>query len=470
MTRMGNEKAEVTPGPASRLPMVALVGRVNVGKSTLFNRLVRQRRSLVENRPGVTRDRVAAEAGIEGREVLMVDTGGLDPEAEEGIPRAVRRQVEHIVEEAALVLFVVDARAGLLPLDQDIADVLRRAEVPVVVVANKADGPQQDSATSDFFALGFTEVLPTSAEHRRGLADLEITIERLLPPPEPRDEDGDDATRVAIVGRPNVGKSSLLNRLVGEDHAIVSAEPGTTRDSTDIRLAVDESEVVLIDTAGLRRAGRRSDRLERGSAFMALRSIERADVVLLLIDVIEGVTDQDARIARLALDRGRPLVLVCNKWDAVDRDERRPEIVLQLERKLGFVPDALICHLSARTGKGTRKLLPRALQLLEELRGSRPTSEVNRVLRAAVNGHAPPAAGRRRARFFYATQVSDRPFTVMVFVNDPSLVTKNYRRYLESFFRKSFGLRSAPVRLLLRTRSGADDAEEIVPGAPSRDR
>jgi GTP-binding protein len=467
---MGNENPDIAARAASRLPIVALVGRVNVGKSTLFNRLVRQRRSLVEDRPGVTRDRVAAEAEIEGRAVLMVDTGGLDPEAEQGIPRAIRAQVERIVEEASLVLFVVDARDGLLPLDQDIADVLRRAEVPVVVVANKADGPQQDSATSDFFALGFAEVLPTSAEHRRGLADLGITIASRLPEPTPRAEERDDAVRVAIIGRPNVGKSSLLNRLVGEDHAIVSEEPGTTRDANDIRLAVGDRQVVLIDTAGLRRAGRRRERLERGSAFMALRSIERADLALLLIDVIEGVTDQDARIARLAMDRGRPLVLVCNKWDAVDPEERRREIALQLERKLGFVPDALICHLSALTGKGTRKLLPRALQLLEELRGSRPTSEVNRALRAAVYGHAPAAAGRRRARFFYATQVSDRPFTVMVFVNDPTLVTRNYRRYLESFFRKSFQLKSTPVRLLLRPRSGADDAEEIVPGAPHPER
>ena len=452
------------PTTLNRLPMVAIVGRANVGKSTLFNRLARRRRALVEDRPGVTRDRVVAPALIEGRDVLLVDTGGLDPEAEEGIPRAIAAQVRRLLEEACVILFVVDTRAGPLPLDRHIADLLRRAESQVVVVANKADGPQQDTAWGEFHELGFPEVIPTSAEHRRGIVDLEIAIaERLPARAEAAPED--EAPRVAIVGRPNVGKSSLVNRLLGFEQQIVSEVPGTTRDSTDTRLRLGDRELVLIDTAGLRRPGKRGDRLERGSALMALQSIERADVALLLIDVIDGVTDQDAKIARLALDRGRPLVLVLNKWDAVDPDERRPEIAKQLERKLGFVPSAETVEVSALTGKGTRKLLPTAIKLMAESRRQIPTPEVNRALAEAVERNSPPAAGRRRARFYYATQVSARPLTIAVFMNDPRLVPENYRRYLQGFFRKRFGVRSAPVRVHLRARRRGDPTppEDAVP-------
>ncbi len=443
-------------GDGGGLPLVAIVGRANVGKSTLFNRLVRQRRALVEDRPGVTRDRVAAEARIEGRDVLLVDTGGLDPEAEEGIPRAIAAQVRLIVEDAAVILFVVDARAGVLPLDRLVADLLRRADRQVVVVANKADGPLQDSASGEFHALGFEEVIPTSAEHRRGLVDLEVSIAERLPEQRAA-APADGAVRVAIVGRPNVGKSSLANALIGYEHQIVSDVPGTTRDSTDTHLRVGDQEVVLIDTAGLRRPGRRSDRLERGSAYMALRSIERANVVLLLLDAIEGVTDQDAKIARLALDRGCPLVLVLNKWDAIDPGERRRELHRNIERKLGFIPSPELLEVSAKTGKGTRRVLPRATALVRELRRSIPTPEVNRTLREAVERNQPPAAGRRRARFYYATQVAEAPLTIAVFMNDPKLVPENYRRYLQGFFRKRFDVRSAPVRVQLRSRSRASD-------------
>lgn len=444
------------------LPIVAIVGRANVGKSTLFNRLARQRRSLVEDRPGVTRDRVSTVARIEGRDVLLVDTGGLDPEAEEGIPAAIRAQVRDVVRDAAVILFVADARGGLLPGDREIADLLRQAGGQVVVVANKADNPKLDAAAAEFHSLGFDEVVPASAEHRLGMVDVEIAIRERLPAPAPRSHGDREVPRLAIIGRPNVGKSSLLNRLLGTDRNIVADEPGTTRDATDSLLEVDGRRVWLVDTAGIRRPAKRSERLERGSAFMAVAAIERADVALLVIDAAEGVTDQDCRIARMALDRGRPVILVLNKWDRVEEAKRAREVEHEVERRLAFVPEPVVLRVSAKTGRGTARLVPGALELLDRLHVEIPTAEINRALREAIEALAPPLRGRRRARFFYATQSGTRPFTVLIFMNDPDLLPDNYRRYLESFFRKRYEIRSAPVRLRFRRRSRPED-EEIKP-------
>ena len=435
----------------TNLPMVALIGRANVGKSTLFNRLLREQRSLVEDRPGVTRDRVAAPCRVEDRDVLLVDTGGLDPEAEEGIPHAVQLQVKRVLDDAAVVLFVVDGRAGLLPHDRMIADLLRRAGRSLVLVVNKCDGPGQDAASGEFHALGFDELIPVSAEHRRGMRDLEIAIAERLPealPAEPVSEQ----VRIALVGRPNVGKSSLLNRLLGIEQGIVSDVPGTTRDSTDTVLPLEGRDAVLIDTAGLRRQARRTDRLERGTAYMSLRAIERSDVVVLLLDATEGVTDQDAKIARLALDRGRSLILALNKWDAIDPGEQRAELMRQLERKLRFVRDPVVLEISAKTGKGVHRVVPRAFELADQSHLEVSTSELNRALAEATERYVPPLRGKRRAKFFYATQVSDRPPTILLFMNDPELLPANYRRYLETFFRERFGLRSGALRLRLRAR------------------
>ncbi|MFI5317688.1 MAG: ribosome biogenesis GTPase Der [Myxococcota bacterium] len=436
-------------------PLVAIVGRANVGKSTLFNRLLREGRALVEDRPGVTRDRVAVTTEIEGRPVLLVDTGGLDPEAEEGIPAAVRRQVSLVLSQAAVVAFVVDARAGLLPLDREIAGLLRRGGVPVVVVANKADTPRIEAQTGEFHELGFAAVVPTCAAHARGIPDLELAIAEQLPPAAPRDSPEPARVgppRLAIIGRPNVGKSSLLNAWLGEERNIVADEPGTTRDSTDSSLAVGGREVILVDTAGMRRGGRRSDRIERGSALMALRSLERCDVALLVLDAAVGVAEHDSKLARLALDRGRPVALLLNKWDQVADTSRAAEIERQLERRLGFVPDPVVLRTSATTGLGLAEALPEALRLFDEQVREIATSELNRALEDAIAKNTPPLRGKRRARFFYATQISTRPFTLLVFMNDPSLIARNYHRYLESFMRKRFGIRSAPVRVRLRGR------------------
>ena len=437
------------------LPLVAIIGRVNVGKSTLFNWLLRRRRALVAGRPGVTRDRVVATGRIGGRLVLLVDTGGLDPDAEEGLPGAVRAQARRAIRDASLILFVVDARAGLLPLDREIAAHLRRAARPVVLVVNKVDSPRLEYDASEFHALGFDSVVAVSAEHGRGRADLEETLAELLPestPLAPVPEPG-GAVRIAIIGRPNVGKSSLVNRLAGHEHVIVAEEPGTTRDATDLRLRVGDRAVILTDTAGLRRAGRREERLERGSAWMALRAIEHSDVAILLIDALGGVTEQDARIARIAFDRGRPLVIALNKWDAVDPETRGPELDRELDRRLRFVPDRVVRRVSAKTGASVARLVPAALELLESATPEVSTSEINRALQEAFEKNQPPMLGRRPLRLYYATQVSRRPFTVLAFVNDPARVPENYRRYLEAHLRQRFGIRAAPVRLRLRART-----------------
>jgi len=461
----------LSQGDNSAPPLVAIVGRANVGKSTLFNRLLREGRSLVEDRPGVTRDRVAATTEIERRPVLLVDTGGLDPDAEEGIPAAIRRQVRLVVSQAAVIVFVVDARAGLLPLDQQIADLLRKGGAPVVVVANKSDTPQIEAQTGEFHALGFADVVPTCAAHARGLPDVELAVARHLPAPDRAVSAGarSGPPRFAIIGRPNVGKSSLLNALLGEERNIVMDEPGTTRDSTDSSLSVDGREVILVDTAGMRRGGKRSDRLERGSALMALRSLERADVALLVLDAAVGVGEQDAKLARLALDRGRPLVLVLSKWDRVGSAARAAELDRQLERRLAFVPDPVVVRTSAKTGEGLERVLPLALELYAAQDLEVPTAELNRALEDAIAKNTPPLRGKRRARFFYATQVSSRPFTILAFMNDPTLIARNYHRYLESFMRKRFGIRSAPVRVRLRGRREEDASAELG-GSPGKTR
>jgi len=453
--------------------MVAIVGRANVGKSTLFNRLLRSSRALVEDRPGVTRDRVVAATEIEGRSLLLVDTGGLDPEAEAGIPAAVRRQVGLVLEDAALVLFVVDAQVGLLPQDRQIAELLRRGGVPVVLVANKADNPRTEAQAGEFHELGFGEVVPTSAAHARGIADVELCIAAKLPAPAEEAAPTEPRTgppRLAIIGRPNVGKSSLLNALLGEERNIVADEPGTTRDATDAHLAVDGREVVLVDTAGMRRGGKRADRLERGSALMALRSLERCDVALLVLDAAVGVSDQDAKLARLALDRGRPILLLLNKWDQVADSHRATELERQLDRRLGFVPEPVLLRTSATTGLGLERVLRDALALYDGQALAVSTAELNRALEDAIAKNTPPLRGKKRARFFYATQIEQRPFTVLIFMNDPRLIARNYHRYLESFMRRRFGIRSAPVRVRLRGRRDTDVEQPEIGGPDAKTR
>jgi GTP-binding protein len=357
-----------------------------------------------------------------------------------------------------------------LPLDRQIAELLRRGGKPVIVVANKSDTPKLEVQAAEFHELGFGEVIPTCAAHARGIADLEIAIaERLPAAPAESLPERSGPPRLAIIGRPNVGKSSLLNALLGEERNIVADEPGTTRDATDSHLSVQGREIVLVDTAGMRRGGKRSDRIERGSALMALRSLERCDVALLVLDAAVGIGEQDAKLARLALDRGRPVVLLVNKWDCVEGTPREAEVARQMERRLAFVPDPVVLRTSAVTHKGLDRALPEALALFDEQTRAVSTGELNRALEDAIARNTPPLRGKRRAKFFYATQISSRPFTMLVFMNDPSLIARNYHRYLESFMRKRFGIRSAPVRVKLRGRRELEaHADSAGPEAKTR--
>lgn len=444
------------------LPIIAVVGRPNVGKSTLFNRYAGRRRALVEDTPGITRDRLVEEVEVAGRRVLLVDTAGLDPEAEAGLETAVQAQARAAIEQADAILFVVDGRSGLLPQEEEIARVLRRGARPVAVAVNKIDVPAHEVRVAEFHALGLTPLRGISAEHGRGAWDLLEELVAALGPAAPEDAEraepgAGDAWRVALVGRPNVGKSSLLNRLVGSERVVVSDVPGTTRDAVDIRLERDGEQVVFVDTAGMRRPGRRDRLAERGSALMTLRAVERADVALVVADAAEGFTDQDLRLVGLVRERGCAAALLLNKWDRVGEEEGHAQRVLaETERRMRGFQDVPVLRVSARTGRGVGRLWPEIRRLGEAALRRIPTAELNRWLREAVARHEPAMAQRgprrRPMKFFYATQSGVSPPTFVLFCTEPEAVQPAYRRFLENRLREHFDLRGTPVRLRLRRR------------------
>jgi GTP-binding protein len=441
-----------------RLPLIAIVGRPNVGKSTLFNRYAGHRRALVEDEPGVTRDRIAEEIDVEGRRVLLVDTAGLEPATEEGLPAAVQGQAWAAVRDADAILFVTDGKAGVLPDDLDLARTLRRTSRPVTLAVNKIDMPQHSDRVAEFHALGFERTRGVSAEHGSGAWDALEELVAQIPPrevPEPEDE----GIRIAIVGRPNVGKSSLANRLVGDERVVVSDVPGTTRDAVDIHLLRDGEHFTLVDTAGLRRPGRRTRTAERGSALMAVRAIERAHVALLVIDASEGLTDQDAAVANLARDRGCAVAVLANKWDRVQQSDdprRGDEVRRSIEHGLRFMSDAPILQVSAKTGLGIGRLFAVVRSLEQAAERRIPTAELNRWLKETTERHEPAMAQkgnrRRPLKFFYATQTGTRPPRFVLFCTEPQAVKASYRRFLENRLRERFDLAGTPVRLSLRAR------------------
>jgi GTP-binding protein len=445
----------------ARLPLIAIVGRPNVGKSTLFNRLSGRRRALVDDTPGVTRDRIAAEVTVNGRSVLLVDTAGLDPDADTEIEAAVQAQARAAVAAADAILFVTDGQSGLVPQEHEIADLLRRSGKPLALAVNKIDAPRHAPRMLEFHALGIEPVRAVSAEHGSGAWDLLEEIAGQLPlasgEPEPDlAADGERALRLAIVGRPNVGKSSLLNQLAGETRVVVSSEAGTTRDTIDVEVERDERRFVFVDTAGMRRAGKRDRLVERGSALMAVRAIEAADAALVLLDASEGFTDQDARVLMLVRERGRPCVLLANKWDRIASEADAQRVRGGIAKRLRPLPDVPVLEISAKTGRNTHRILPLAAKVAEAAAQEISTSALNRWLQDSVRRHEPSMAQRgtrkRPIKFFYATQTSTRPPTFVLFCTEPSEVLDSYRRFLENRLREEFGFAGVPLRLRLRKR------------------
>lgn len=432
-------------------PAIAIVGRPNVGKSTLFNRLVGSRKAIVRDTPGVTRDRLQGLCRFGRLRATVIDTGGLDPTVAGGLTAQVRAQVLAAIAEADVLLFVVDAREGITALDEEVVQVLRKVAKPVILVANKVEGAAQEAGLADVYRLGMSPVFSVSAEHGRGVAELLEAIGPRLPA-SPEQAEEPRAVRIAVVGRPNVGKSSLVNAIAGEERMVVHPEPGTTRDAVDTVVSVRGRRYVIVDTAGLRRKGRTLEVLDKLTAVMARRSMERCDLALVVVDGTEGVTAQDARIAGYAEAAGRGVLLVVSKWDLVESTDRAPALVRALRDRLPFLAYAPVVFTSARRGTGIQTLFETVEHVAAEYAKEVPTAELNRVLRAAVS-RRPPATVRGRAlRLFYATQLGTRPPTFLLFVNDPNALHFSYERYLINALREAVGFTGCAIRLRVRRR------------------
>lgn len=443
-------------------PLVAIVGRPNVGKSALFNRLVGYPMAIVEDAPGTTRDRLYGEAEWNGRPFTVVDTGGVqltwsDADLKGSATPApllddVRQQAEIAIAEADIVLFLVDAAAGLTPTDEDVAALLRRAEKPVILVVNKADNPALRLDALDFYRLGLGDPYPISALHGTGTGDLLDAVVAALPLEEGQEEP--EGMKVAIVGRPNVGKSALLNALLGEDRAIVSELPGTTRDAIDTLLTWQGQPIVLIDTAGIRRRGRIEPGIEKYSVMRALKAIGRADVVLLLLDATDMVTAQDAHVAGYILEENKSVIVVVNKWDLIEKDAHTmTEFMRRVRSELKFLDYVPVLFISAKTGKRVEQVLPTAVKVYQQRFERVGTSELNQIVQDAVMRHAPPSKAGKRLKFLFASQVDVAPPTFVFFVNDERLVHFTYVRYLENCLRERYGFLGTPLRLIFRRRS-----------------
>jgi len=432
-------------------PVVAIVGRPNVGKSTLFNRLLGQRKALVEDFTGVTRDRNYAEVTRFDKPFMLVDTGGFEPASEDRLLSQMREQSRLAMEEADVILFVLDVRQGLTPSDIEVASMLRRVKKPVLIVINKVDGDRQETELGEFFSLGVDSVISISAEHGRGIDDLVDAILAELPESPPF-EVRDDVTRLAVVGRPNVGKSSLVNRLLGFERMVANPTAGTTRDSVDTFVS-HHKNYLLIDTAGIRRKGKVSVGLEKFSVIQALKAMDRADVVLLVIDAEEGVTDQDVTVAGYAYEKGRGIILVVNKWDIPVKDNNSASrFVEKLRMELKFIPFAPVLFVSAKTGQRVDKIMPEVAAVAAECVRQVPTPVLNKVLQDAVRNHQPPLFQGKRLKFFYITQAGIRPPSFAVFVNRSEGVHFSYERFLSNKFREAFGFPGTPIKFYFKDR------------------
>jgi GTP-binding protein len=449
------------------MSLVAVVGRPNVGKSTLFNRILGKRQAIIEDQPGVTRDRNYGTASWNGRDFTLVDTGGFSPEGE-GMLALVRGQAMLAVREADVILFVLDVRDGLTSDDLAVADVLRRSGKTVLAVVNKVEGGGRVLESAEFFALGMGEVFPVSSLHGSGVAELLDEVVRRLPRESPGTGPACDI-KVAVIGRPNTGKSTLVNRLLGEDRLIVSEVPGTTRDAVDTLVVRGGRRYLFIDTAGIRRKVRIQENVERHSVMRSLNAVDRADVCLLLIDPAEGLTDQDLRLAGIAEEKGKALVVGVNKWDTVEKETMTfDHMVKDLRERLFFFSHAPFLSLSGKTGQRLDRVFPAIEAAYAEASREIPTSQLNRVLEKAVHQRHPQVVRGRIVKFYYAAQVAARPPTLLIFTNRPGEIAESYLRYLERFFREELGFAGTPIRLRFAGREGEKGgrrARAAKPGA-----
>jgi GTPase len=429
-------------------PIVAVVGRPNVGKSTLFNRLAGKRLAIVHDEPGVTRDRHYVDAEVHGREIVLIDTGGFDPESEDPLGKGIARQVKLAVSQADVIVCVLDGTCPPTPADREAVSLLRQSEKPVVWAANKLDNPERELEAAELYRLGIGELLPVSALHGRGLAELAAAVVAALPPSEGESSPPaePDTPRVALVGRPNAGKSSLFNRLTGGENSLVDDRPGTTRDPIDMRIEFEGRRLVLVDTAGIRRRSRVERGIEAASVLFALRALERAEVVVLMCDAEQGVAEQDARLLGLCTDRGRAVVVALNKVDLLDR-ARRKAAREQAAEALRFARWAPLVEISAQRGTNLSELLQKVAAAAGEYKKRIPTGELNRFFEKVLERRQPPTSGGRSPRVYYVTQAESAPPVFVAMTNAPDAIPESYSRFVSNQIRAQFGFEGVPLML-----------------------
>ena len=434
-------------------PVVAIVGRPNVGKSTLFNALAGEKIAIVKDTPGVTRDRIYADVTWLDKEFTLIDTGGIEPDSKDIILSQMREQAQIAIDTADVIIFITDVKQGLVDADSKVADMLRRSGKPVVLVVNKVDNfDKYMPDVYEFYNLGIGDPVPVSAASRLGLGDMLDIVSGYFPEGSAQEEE-DDRPRIAIVGKPNVGKSSIVNRLLGENRVIVSDVAGTTRDAIDTEIVHNGKEYIFIDTAGLRRKNKIKEELERYSIIRTVTAVERADVVLMVIDATEGVTEQDAKIAGIAHERGKGIIIVVNKWDAIEKNDRTMrEYESDIRQVLSFMPYAEIMYVSALTGQRLAKLYDMIDMVIENQTLRIATGVLNEIMTEAVAMQQPPSDKGKRLKLYYITQVSVKPPTFVIFVNDKELMHFSYTRYLENKIREAFGFRGTSLKFFIRER------------------
>ena len=438
-------------------PIVAIVGRPNVGKSTLFNVLAGSNISIVKDTPGVTRDRIYADVEWVGYSFTLIDTGGIEPESNDHILKEMRNQAQIAIDTADVIIFMVDVKQGLVDTDFQVAAMLRKSRKPIVLAVNKTDSYQKMlSDVYEFYNLGLGEPYPVSSVNRQGIGDLLDVVTKYFDE-DAIDDDEETIPRIAIVGKPNVGKSSIINKLLGENRVIVSDIAGTTRDAIDTRVRWQGRDYTFIDTAGLRRRKKVSEDLERYMVIRTVTAVERADVVVVVIDAVEGITEQDAKIAGIGHDRGKGMIIAVNKWDAVEKDDKTMKAYTEKVRSvLSYMPYAEIIYISAETGQRLPKLFDKINEVLENQVKRIPTGVLNEILAEAVALNQPPTDKGRRLKIYYMTQVSVKPPTFVVFVNDKELMHFSYVRYLENRVRDSFGFKGTALHFIIRERKEKD--------------